>query len=100
MADMLAEAGYEVREASNGRDAIESLEAGARPHVILLDMMMPVMSGWEVLKILDLRPGLTDAPVVTISALENLEDHPRVKARMQKPLHPSLVIEVISSLLV
>ena len=41
---------YDVLEAANGRDALAQVAKGARPDVILLDLMMPVMDGWEFMK--------------------------------------------------
>ena len=43
--ELLAEAGYAVAVAENGRVALERLRAGLRPGVILLDLMMPIMDG-------------------------------------------------------
>jgi CheY-like chemotaxis protein len=51
-ADILLEEGYSVRLAANGKEALGWLRAGLRPCVILLDLMMPVMSGYEFLKTL------------------------------------------------
>ena len=39
--------GYHVVRATNGREALTLLEEGLRPHLILLDLMMPVMNGWQ-----------------------------------------------------
>jgi len=45
VADALADEGYEIRRARNGREALEILRSWL-PHLILLDLMMPVMDGW------------------------------------------------------
>ncbi len=47
---LLSTIGYDVIEAANGREALAVVARGARPDVILLDLMMPVMDGWEFMK--------------------------------------------------
>jgi len=64
---MLELDGYRVAEAENGRRALELLQAGARPSVILLDLMMPVMNGWQFREEQNRDPGLAAIPVVVIS---------------------------------
>ncbi len=50
LADLLLTTGCDVVEAENGREALATLANGARPDVILLDLVMPEMDGWEFLK--------------------------------------------------
>jgi DNA-binding response OmpR family regulator len=59
--------GYEFIEASNGREALERMRAD-RPNVVVLDLMMPVVSGWDVLQERTHDPELTKIPVIIISA--------------------------------
>ena len=69
LADILHDEGYTVMTAANGQDALSSLRASAaQPCVILLDLMMPVMSGPEFYDAMKLDPALADIPVVIISA--------------------------------
>jgi CheY-like chemotaxis protein len=69
LADLLHDEGYVVMTAVNGQDALTRLRAsGSRPCVILLDLMMPVMSGPEFYDEMRSDPGLADIPVVVISA--------------------------------
>ena len=72
LAEILADEGYEVASAANGLDAISYLQTEAAPCVILLDLMMPVMSGWDFLETLqDEQPDLRDIPVIVVSAAHN-----------------------------
>jgi DNA-binding response OmpR family regulator len=66
LADILRDEGYVVREACDGMEALESI-AVAKPDLLLLDLMMPVMNGWEVLQ--SLRRSGGDLPVVVLSAV-------------------------------
>ncbi|MCU1277212.1 MAG: chemotaxis protein CheY [bacterium] len=69
LADLLNDEGYTVMTAVNGKDALVRLRAShATPCVILLDLMMPVMSGAEFYDELRSDPQLAGIPVVVISA--------------------------------
>ncbi len=57
-----------VHRAANGRLALERLQQGLRPSVILLDLMMPVMDGHEFRQAQRSDPALADIPVVVLSA--------------------------------
>jgi CheY-like chemotaxis protein len=60
--------GYTVHLAADGRDALDRLEFGLRPDLILLDLMMPVLNGFEVLLALRSKPEWRNIPVVVVSA--------------------------------
>ena len=61
--------GHATEGASNGREALSLLRDQPKPpSLILLDLMMPVMSGWEVLVELDVDPRLREIPVAIMSA--------------------------------
>lgn len=59
---------YRLRTATDGPTALQMLAAGERPEVILLDLMMPGMSGQEVLQRLRQMPGVADIPVLLVTA--------------------------------
>ena len=60
--------GYPLACAGNGREALELLRSGLLPSLILLDLMMPVMDGWQFLEEQKRDPALAAIPVVIISA--------------------------------
>jgi CheY-like chemotaxis protein len=68
LAQVLEDEGYAVATAENGRDALVKLSELPRPCLILLDLMMPVMSGSEFLVALRQRPVADDIPVIIVSA--------------------------------
>lgn len=77
MADILKDGGHKVRLARNGKLALEAARAVA-PQLILLDINMPEMNGYEVCRRLKAEPELKDIPVIFLSALQETSD--KVKA--------------------
>ena len=65
--DALAEMGYQTREAQNGREALDMLESDL-PQAVLLDLRMPVLSGWGLLDALKKLPRARNLPIIIISA--------------------------------
>jgi signal transduction histidine kinase/DNA-binding response OmpR family regulator len=81
--------GWQVSEAENGRVAVEAL-ATARPDVIILDLMMPKMDGFEVLDELRRRPDWQDIPVVIITAKDvTEEDRARLNGGVERIIQKS-----------
>jgi CheY-like chemotaxis protein len=60
--------GYRVETAANGLQALDRLDAGLRASVILLDLMMPVMDGWQFRLEQRRRPDVASIPVIVVSA--------------------------------
>lgn len=67
--DILEMEGYRVRCACNGKEALDALAEMPRPRLILLDLMMPVMSGYELLQALRANDDLASIPVTVVSAV-------------------------------
>jgi CheY-like chemotaxis protein len=68
VSDFLEGEGFSVASASNGLDALNKLRSGLRVDVIVLDVMMPMMDGWDFRAQQLADPALRDTPVVVISA--------------------------------
>lgn len=66
--DLFMLEGFVVEEASNGREALDRLDSGWRPSMIVLDLVMPVMDGFEFLRQMQLRPE-RDTPVLVLTSL-------------------------------
>lgn len=77
--DMLAKflelEGYNVELAANGRQALDLLTSGTNVNVIVLDLMMPVMDGWEFAQRLRQRPPrVANIPIIVLSADRNVSN--------------------------
>ena len=70
---VLREKGYEVVTAASGQEALTRAQI-EKPDLVLLDIMMPQMDGWEVLKLLRVDEGTSDIPVAMLSARTEAKD--------------------------
>jgi CheY-like chemotaxis protein len=73
MAQLLTLEGFRSETAANGREALDYLHVRPRPDVILLDLMMPIMDGWEFRKRQQDDPALADVPVIVLTALDQAQ---------------------------
>lgn len=71
LSEILEAEGFEIRRARNGKEALERLEPDP-PKLILLDLMMPVMDGWEFAQRLRQRPTMAGIPIIVLSADRNV----------------------------
>jgi CheY-like chemotaxis protein len=69
MRGFLEDLGYEVIEAYDGNTALEVIDR-EKPDLVLLDVIMPVMDGWQTLSAIRARPEYANLPVVMITALD------------------------------
>lgn len=99
----LEEAGFRVLEARDGEEAIASVRAEL-PDLILLDIMMPGISGWEVTAALLADRSTDQIPIVFISARSETSDRLRAfelgaHAYLTKPFEPTVVVEAVDTVL-
>jgi len=59
--------GFQAESAANGREALDKLETGLRPDLIVTDVNMPVMGGMELIKKVRAMPGLKFIPILTLT---------------------------------
>jgi len=97
LADLLTDEGYAVVTAAHGGEALDRLRDGVRPCLILLDLMMPVMSGPEFYQAQQADPQLASIPVVIISADGNVRNkaQPYGGRYLSKPVKIDTVLDTI-----
>jgi DNA-binding response OmpR family regulator len=99
MAQLLTLEGFKAATVANGREALEYLHANDhKPDVILLDLMMPVMDGWEFRRKMQADPDVADVPVIVLSALDQarVSDVP-ADAFLKKPLDFDRLLKLVRS---
>jgi adenylate cyclase len=103
LADLLAVKGYAVATAASGREALDKLQADS-PDLVLLDVVMPEMSGYEVCCAIRADPATRMLPVIMVTALDPGEE--RVKGIdagaddfLAKPIHQAELLARVKSLL-
>lgn len=98
LVETLRDRGYEVESASDGEQALQILRAGSRPGLILLDLMMPRMSGSEFRIAQQGDPALSHLPVVLLSADGRMEEKAvslQVQGAIRKPIDLDELFAVI-----
>ncbi len=92
----LEEEGYSTVGAANGREGLDRLEAMDRPCLILLDLMMPVMTGLEFLEALRAQDALAGIPVVIVSAYDRLAERAGAHGFLRKPVDLDGLLHTVS----
>ena len=96
---VLEAAGFRVESATNGEDGIAKAK-GQTPDLILLDIMMPGIDGWETLTRLKRDPATAGIPVVIFTAREHARGHQKSSEMgaadyFRKPFEPDELIELV-----
>jgi DNA-binding response OmpR family regulator len=91
--------GYDVLVARNGREALEQATAN-KPNLMLVDLMMPVMDGWQLVRECRRREEIGDTPVIVLSAARNVHETVRglgVQAVVSKPFNLDELLYLVAS---
>jgi CheY-like chemotaxis protein len=87
--------GYPVKTARHGKEALDLLEEGFMPSLILLDLMMPVMNGWEFLTEFSKQKKWAPIAVAIVTAYAGQSNiNYKVAAYLKKPINMDQVFEV------
>jgi CheY-like chemotaxis protein len=94
---ILEAAGYSVLRAASGGEALRRLRHGPRPDLIVLDLLMPSVDGWQVVRQQQRDPRLAPIPVVVVSAVDDALPRagPGVVGRFTKPVNVHDLLDTI-----
>jgi two-component system cell cycle response regulator DivK len=97
--DMLSGTGYEILEAENGEEALAAV-AKQRPDLILMDIQMPVLDGYEATRRIKADPGLRSIPIIAITSYALSGDEQKARAAgcddyVPKPYSPRQLLAKI-----
>jgi CheY-like chemotaxis protein len=102
LSEYLGHDGYGVMAAADGAEALALLNSGVRPDVIVLDLLMPGMDGWDFRMAQLNKPSLATIPVLIISASgfsrPTILRQLRVEEYLPKPLDPEVVVRALDRL--
>jgi CheY-like chemotaxis protein len=90
--------GHEVATAADGEKALSVLADQAPPSIVLLDLMMPHISGWEVLDVMAHRPLLAHVPVLVLTGYDEVEGLPEHCHVLHKPIDADLLRQRVREL--
>jgi CheY-like chemotaxis protein len=96
LTELLEDEGYVVARAENGREALDFLRTNGTPCLILLDLMMPVMDGYEFMDQAQGDPQLASIPVVVITAGgEQKSRDTRARLVLPKPVRAETLMSTV-----
>jgi two-component system cell cycle response regulator DivK len=101
--DMLSNAGYELIEAESGEEALMAVEA-QRPDLILMDIQLPVMDGYEATRRIKSNPTLKGVPIIAVTSYALSGDEGKARAAgcnayVTKPFSPRALLAKVREFL-
>ena len=98
LVELLRDEGFTVAEAPNGKVAVDMMLAAAQaPALVLLDLNMPLMCGWEVIRIMRGHVRLAKVPVALVTSEPRLPGFPQeaVVGHLHKPYEPADLLALV-----
>ena len=89
--------GHDVKEAGTGTEGLQLLRASS-PQVVILDMLLPDMTGWQVLEAMSQEEALKAIPVILMTASVNVGDslkYPNVVQHLMKPASVTMLLDAV-----
>ena|SRR5262249_48369649 len=101
--DMLGNAGYELVEAESGEEALTAVET-RRPDLILMDIQLPVMDGYEATRRIKSNPGMKEIPIIAVTSYALSGDEGKARAAgcnayVTKPFSPRALLAKVREFL-
>jgi CheY-like chemotaxis protein len=97
MAALLEDEGYAVVQAANGAEALVRMRQAERVCLVLLDLWMPVMNGWQLLDAMRADERLACVPVVVVSAATDGSAPTGAAAFLRKPVRLDTLLEAVAA---
>jgi CheY-like chemotaxis protein len=98
VSQFLSDSGYAVVSAADGREALDLLERDPAPALIVTDLMMPRMDGWELISRTRAIPALARIPVIVLSAVaERAKVDTTVAGVLRKPVELSVLLSAVKT---
>jgi CheY-like chemotaxis protein len=98
LTDVLRMERWTVEPAANGKLALDRLRTGFQPDLMLLDLMMPVMDGFELLEHLRGEPGPSTVVLSASRDVDRVREHPLVRATLGKPVEVGVLLGLLENL--
>jgi two-component system, cell cycle response regulator DivK len=93
--ELFTRAGYSVLTADDGQQALDLLMRGVRPRIIIVDLLLPNVSGTELMKYIETDPELRMVPRVVVTAVAKGNVHVVADAVFHKPYEPNELLEAV-----
>jgi CheY-like chemotaxis protein len=98
VAEVLEDEGHRVERCIDGADALAKLRAGVKPDLILLDLMMPIMDGWQFREAQLKDPRLAPIPVIVVTAAGGVLKHIDARRILRKPFAVDELFEAVNEI--
>ena len=101
ISDFLINEGYEIIEASNGKEAVEKFKADSSIHLVILDVMMPLLDGWQTCELIR---KMSQVPIIMLTAKNTEADELTGFIRgsdeyIKKPFSPTILVARVNALI-
>lgn len=96
---LLFREGYSVLTADNGQQALDLLERGIRPRLVLLDLVLPKVTGSDVLRYMQSDPELRTTRIIVITAMNPKDVHVVADVILYKPIDVPALLNAVADLM-
>lgn len=87
--------GFDAVAAEHGKIALEYLKSHSKPHLVILDLMMPVMNGWDFLHAVRDIPEFSSLPIVVVTAFAARAKGLAVQGQLEKPVELEALLSTV-----